>query len=46
MVTENRILNGNQLFGPHKDSKTNVCVCDALWPVLQRERANENSLQL
>jgi hypothetical protein len=23
---ENRILNGNQLLGPHKDSKTNVCV--------------------
>ena len=22
-VRENRILNGNQLFGPHKDSKTN-----------------------
>jgi hypothetical protein len=25
-VRENRILNGNQLFGPHKDSKTCVCV--------------------
>ena len=20
-------MNGNQLFGPHKDIKTNVCVC-------------------
>jgi hypothetical protein len=25
-VRENKILNGNQLFVPHKDSKTNVCV--------------------
>ena len=24
---ENRILNGNQLFGPHKDSRTNVSAC-------------------
>ena len=26
-VRENRILNGNQWFGPRKDCKTNVCVC-------------------
>ena len=25
---DKRSLNGNQLFGPHKDSKTNVCVCE------------------
>ena len=25
-VRENRILNGNQLFGPHNDSKQ-TCVC-------------------
>ena len=26
-VRENKILNGNKCFGPHKDIKTNVCVC-------------------
>lgn len=26
-VRENRIVNGNQVFGPHNDSKTNMCVC-------------------
>ena len=25
-VRENRIVNGNKCFGPHLDSKTNVCV--------------------
>ena len=35
-VRENRILNGNQLFGPDMDSKTNVCVCE-----IERERERE-----
>ena len=27
LVRENRILDGNQLVGPHKDSNTKLCVC-------------------
>ena len=27
MVRGYGILNGNQLFGPRKDSRTNMCVC-------------------